>query len=160
MDLRAHLDHVHDAAQALLDREPLDPLSTCALWREVVEAAADLDAARRDVEASAVDALATLGLAAGQSIMTPSGPVLAAMRSGYTRWRGRALLDALADDHVDRLGEVIRAVPLDVLVQVIPGCADYDATSSRWLARGVGQLLPLNRYRTVEDATPTIRLGD
>ena len=159
MDLRAHLDHVHDAAQALLDREPLEPLYTCALWRDVMEAGADLDVARRDVEVSAIDALATLGVESGQGIMTPSGPVLAATKRGYDRWRGRALLEHLSSTYVDGDGAYVRAVPLDVLLAVLPGVADYDATSSRWLTRGVAALVPLGQFRDAGESQPAIRMG-
>ena len=82
---------------------------------------------------------------------------------GYTpeRWRGHDVIAELAEDVVDTsTGERLQAVPVAVLVDVLPGCNAPDLTSSKWRTTGLRRHLPdWHRYRSRDDAPLVIKRG-
>ena len=83
--------------------------------------------------------------------------------AGYApeRYRGRQLVHALATTMATRDGELLPAVPVDVLLDVLPGCADDDATSSKWRTTGLRRQLgdDWRRYRSKDAAPQVIKRG-
>jgi len=93
---------------------------------------------------------------------TRSGDVVH-LAPGYApeRWRGHDVLAELAADVIDTsTGERLQAVPISVLVDVLPGCNAPELTSSKWRTTGLGRHLPdWRRYRSRDDAPLVIRRG-
>ena len=84
--------------------------------------------------------------------------------AGYTpeRWKGRQVVQALAERVHDGEGEVFDAVAVEVLLDVLPGCADDDATSSKWRTTGLRRQLGEDgwrRYRSRDTAPQVIKRG-
>ena len=77
------------------------------------------------------------------------------------RWQGRQLLSDLGIDVVDRdTGEQLRAVPVEVLTQIVPGTGSDELTSSSWSVRGLHNLgVDPTDYRTREWKPPKARYG-
>lgn len=82
---------------------------------------------------------------------------------GYApeRWRGHDVLFELAGDLWDMgSGEAVQAVPVDVLVDVLPGCMSPELTSSKWRTTGLARhLADWRRYRSKDDAPLVIKRG-
>jgi hypothetical protein len=82
---------------------------------------------------------------------------------GYApeRWRGHDVIAELADDVIDTsTGERLQAVPVDVLVDVLPGCNAPDLTSSKWRTTGLRRhLADWHRYRSRDEAPLVIKRG-
>jgi hypothetical protein len=82
---------------------------------------------------------------------------------GYApeRWRGHDVLFELSADLWDMgTGEAVQAVPVDVLVDVLPGCNAPDLTSSKWRTTGLRRhLADWHRYRHRDTAPLVIKRG-
>jgi hypothetical protein len=147
-DARDAIALIERATEIIDDREPLSPLDLCALWLDLSRAVDDLQSVLRTVRYDASDALVTLLDGSGADVIeTPSGWAKLGREYTPTHWRGWELCDAIADDLVDvRTGEITRAVPVDRLRDVLPGCATDQLVSSKWRSE-VGRYVPLDRYR-------------
>ena len=147
-DARDAVRLIEQAVETIDDREPLSPLDLCALWLDLSRAADELRSALQTVRYDASDALvALLDGTSADVIETPSGWAKLGREYTPTHWRGWSLCDAIADDLVDvRTGEITRAVPVDRLRDVLPGCATDQLVSSKWRTE-VGRYVPLDRYR-------------
>lgn len=127
------------------------------------------------IAAAASQTAATINAAAGSRLLDRDDPravyvtdrgTPVHLAPGYARveWRGRALIQRLGrpmrelDPHTGELTETT-AVPVPVLLDVLPGVADYDATSSRWNVTGLRRHLPeWPRFRDKHDAPLVLRL--
>jgi hypothetical protein len=81
---------------------------------------------------------------------------------GYApeRWRGHDVIAELAERLITFDGEPVQAVPVDVLVDVLPGCNAPELTSSKWRTGGLRRHLPdWRRYRSRDDAPLVIKRG-
>lgn len=81
---------------------------------------------------------------------------------GYApeRWRGHDVIAELAERFVSADGEVVQAVDVGVLVDVLPGCNAPELTSSKWRTTGLRRHLPdWRRYRSRDDAPLVIKRG-
>lgn len=82
---------------------------------------------------------------------------------GYApeRWRGHDVIAELSEALVEPVtGECVQAVPIDVLVDVLPGCNAPELTSSKWRTTGLRRHLPdWHRYRSRDDAPLVIKRG-
>lgn len=97
---------------------------------------------------------------------TPQGETVH-LAPGYApeRWRGREVVQRLGqpgriiDSHGAMTDETV--VPVWVLLDVLPGCGEYDQTSSKWRTTGLRRHLPdWRRYRSRDDAPLVIRRGE
>lgn len=143
-----HSDDVRDLSRALAhiaDHGPLPELDAVALWL-------DLDAVRATfakildlLEYEAIEA--TLAHGTDGVAVTDRG---VGRISGYRRgnqYEGHAIAGALCRRLVDPdTGEVIAAVPVDVLRAVVPGCAAPHLTSSRWSRRALAGFVDVDQY--------------
>lgn len=113
-------------------------------------------AVRNALYPDAIDALADLGVPEGGTAATPYawGVRRTTVRKpGRVEWSGWALCDGLAQDVVDKgTGELVRAVPVDVLRDVLPACGTQRLTSSRWRLEGLQGRVPIDAYRRQEPA--------
>lgn len=158
---------VHALFDALLDTEAqwrmgdLDTDDVVTLWLELTHFA---DVLRDLVKVVADDASGRLldREEPRSEYATQYGDVVH-LAPGYApeRWRGHDVLAELAADVVDTdTGERLQAVPIAVLVDVLPGCNAPDLTSSKWRTTGLGRHLPdWRRYRSRDAAPLTIRQG-
>lgn len=98
---------------------------------------------------------------------TRSGEVVH-LGAGYAaeRWRGHDVLAELAapmvpvDLETGELGSVEQCVPIAVLVDVLPGCATPELTSSHWRTTGLRRHLPdWYRYRSRDEAPLVVKRG-
>lgn len=81
---------------------------------------------------------------------------------GYApeRWRGHDVIAELAERFVSADGEVVHAVDVGVLCDVLPGCNAPELTSSKWRTTGLRRHLPdWHRYRHRDDAPLVIKRG-
>jgi hypothetical protein len=147
-ELRDAIELIERATELIDEREPTSPLDLCALWVDLSRAVDGLQTMCRTVRYDASDALTALLDGTGRDVIeTPSGWVKLGREYAPQRWRGWELCDAIAVDHVDiTTGEIVRAVPVDRLRTVLPGCSSSDLVSSKWRA-DVGRYVPLDRFR-------------
>lgn len=147
-DARDAIRLIDEATALVDDRDPMSPLDVCTLWLDLSRAADDLRSVLQTVRYDATDALVALLDGTGADVIeTPSGWAKLGREYAPTHWRGWELCDAIADDLVDvRSGEITRAVPVDRLRDVLPGCATDALVSSKWRTE-VGRYVALDRYR-------------
>lgn len=75
------------------------------------------------------------------------------------KWDGFGVVGALGEPFIDAdTGELVRAVPVDVLREVLPACGP-GATSSKWKRRALAAHMDVERYSTVEWGTPVVVRG-
>lgn len=91
----------------------------------------------------------------------PNGQLVHHNYSSTDRWQGRQLLHDLGMPAVDPAsGEMISAVPVKVLEQIVPGTATDALTSSNWSTRGLQNLgIDPEDYRTREWKPAKARTG-
>lgn len=82
----------------------------------------------------------------------PDGTRVVHRHPATERWEGRKLLRTLATETIDPdTGETSFTVPLSVLVDILPGVATDDATSSRWKLAGLrNQDINIDDYRHLD----------
>lgn len=161
--------HDHADALALLragiggiyDREPAPAEDRIMLWQDLAAVRADLEIVYRDVENDATEALVERLRETGEpALETPLGVVHVGTSRPGDRWEGHKLLAALARHVADpSTGEMIRAVPLDVLRDVVPGCASDNLTSSRWRITSLRSYVDPYNYVERGAPVPVIRAG-
>ncbi len=75
------------------------------------------------------------------------------------QWDGAAVLMALAEEVIDRDGELIGAIRLDVAQRVLPACGPGQ-TSSKWKLTELRQAIPkADEYRKVQRGAALIARG-
>jgi hypothetical protein len=75
------------------------------------------------------------------------------------KWDGWSVLQALAEEVIDRDGELIGAVRLDTLQEVLPAVGQGQ-TSSKWKMGGLAKILPNAKdYRKVDYGAALIARG-
>lgn len=75
------------------------------------------------------------------------------------KWDGHGVIGELADPMVTKDGDIIDAVPVDVLRDVLPACGP-GATSSKWKVTALRQVLPsADEYREVTYGDAIIARG-
>ena len=75
------------------------------------------------------------------------------------KWDGHGVIGELADPMVTKDGDIIDAVPVDVLRDVLPACGP-GATSSKWKVTALRQVLPsADEYREVTYGDTIIARG-
>lgn len=160
-DYAAPVAAIRSATADLEYREPMSGMARITLWQDVREAVGQLAIVVRDIETDATEALVEITRETGDDeLETILGPVYVGLTSPTERWRGYDLLGALSSPVVDAAtGELIRAVPLDVLRDVVAGCASEDLTSSKWRKTAVKRHLDFRRYYDRDEPRPIIRAG-
>lgn len=151
------LQAINDATTWLDMREPTDPLDRIERWQAAAAVLDGLSTVVGQMAADAVNAMLELGR---EALETSIGPVYT--EPGYAReeWDGNALLGTLSKQLVDRTsGEIVDAVPTDVLRSIIPGVG-VGKTSSKWGVTGLRKLgVRVDTYRRKEPAPTVIRRG-
>jgi hypothetical protein len=133
---------------------PDDRDDLIAAWDRLEQIHRELGVIVRDYATRAGDMLD-----GGEYIHPAIGPVHAAQTKSE-RWRGYHLVDRLARPLVDTdTGEIVPAVSVRVLRDVLPACGGEDQTSSRWRTTGLRGLVDVDQYRTVEYGPAMIRRG-
>ena len=155
-----------DAAVDVLDLEvELVGDDLIDLWIWAKHAVDRLAVAVRAIGAEAAVTVADLNAARGrgprEEYVTATGNVVhLAPGSSRTEWQGYAFVNVLADPLVDpETGEVVRAVPVDVLRRVVPGCGAPHLTSSKWNISAIPPGI-VAQYRRTEPVPDVIREGE
>jgi hypothetical protein len=91
---------------------------------------------------------------------TRSGPVTVHRDTPRSeRWDGHGLLGELAEQMITADGEIVDAVPVDVLRDVVPACAQGQ-TSSKWKVTELRKVLPKPEdFREVEYGIAIVARG-
>jgi hypothetical protein len=77
-----------------------------------------------------------------------------------TKWDGHGILNALGVPLIDQnSGEVIRAVPVDVLQDVLPACGK-GATSSKWKITKLKDHIVIDPYLTTDYKAASVKYGE
>lgn len=129
------------------------------LWLVLDDLADELRMVLRDLETDATLALVDLDVPEGRVYNAGHDVVTMGRRQvGGDKWAGWALCGALAVEMIDPdTGEMIRAVPLDVVRSTVPGCADDALTSSRWRVTALRQLVDdAERYHLERPVTQQV----
>jgi len=149
-----------ELADELDRREPMGPEARIRAWRHGEEALRSLAVVVGQMRWDATDALAQLG---EDQLGTDLGPVHMGWRPGRQEWRGYELLDRLGMKVIDPMtGEMVDAVPVDVLRDVLPACSKPETTSSRWSTTGLDRWLPddWQVFRNQHDGQRVITIGE
>ena len=133
-------------------REAGDLEALAAAWVTARECAAALAVYERDLSVAVADLLSDVDYDPKTGYQLDDGTVIHHRQTASEKWRGRALLRHLSTPMIDPdTGEQLEAIPLRVLVDIIAGVADDNATSSRWRTTGLRNLdVDPDMFRTRE----------
>jgi len=162
-NLGAELDRAYAVVQAIDNREPMSTPDLVALWLDVDHLARELGQVLKLLHEDASDRVFTEIPDVSWTYTSSVGePVHLARGYAAERWSGYELADRLAVDVVDpETGELLRAVPVEVVRRHVPGCATADTTSSKWRTTGLAELVPdWRRYRSRDEAPLVLRRGE
>ena len=174
-DYAAPLTAIRDAVGVLDAREPMPGkdrvllwLDRILLWLDARAAAAELAVVLRDLETDATDAIVELARETGSDeLETALGVVHVGQTSPSERWDGYRLIGKLARTVVEvdpvtgeLATEASRAVPVDVLRDVVAGCQTDKLTSSKWRKTGLRDHgIDVWKFYDRDDPRPIIRTG-
>jgi hypothetical protein len=148
-DALHELTRTSSYAYALITNEDvMAPAERIDLWIVARDVLDELAIAVRHLQTDATLALADLGVKPGGLHPAMGGIVKRGTRRvGTDQWAGHALVGALGVDLVNpATGEIVRAVPVEVVREVVPGCATEELTSSRWRATGLRGRVDVDRF--------------
>jgi hypothetical protein len=160
VDAIVYVNQIEGAVACLDRRAPMPPLERIEAWQAAADALATFQVVVGQMAADAQDAMVQLGT---KQLTTRRGPCHLARSSSSQEWRGYELLGKLADPMIEpSTGEVMDAVPLQVLRDVIAGCNKPDSTYSKWLTTGLKEWLPddWRKFVTYHDPRDVIKLGE
>lgn len=167
---RGDIEAIHDAVNAIDNGPRPTGGGVIDLWLDVDEEHSALSMIRGELAIDAALAARALLEERGEPVRadleTPSGRIIH-LRPGSrsSMWRGYDLVGALAIRYVDHdTGEVVHAVPVPVLHDVLPGCSTPELTSSRWTMTGLKRHMRVSPWKfrldePDEDPLLTIRRG-
>lgn len=171
--MTGHRDPLDPLFDALLDVEghwhiaDLDLDGAVELWLGLTHARSILDDLIKTIADDASSRLLDRDDPREVYVTSTGSPVHLAPGYAPERWRGHDVLFELAvpsvpvDLETGEMGSVTQAVPVEVLVDVLPGCATPDLTSSKWRVTGLKRWLDdWYRYRSKDDAPLTIKRGE
>jgi hypothetical protein len=150
---------IAEATGYLDAREPAGPTERIRRWQAAAAVLDNLSVVVGQMAADALDAMHQLGRLEAS---TDLGPVHIGKGYAKDEWRGYELLGVLAERvvHPDT-GEVVEAVPVEVLRDVIPACSDPEHTSSKWKATALkARGINVRQFREQHDAPDVIRRGE
>lgn len=163
-------DDLETVAQLLADAWPMSDLglddvgmdTLAEAWVLLEQARANLDVLCRDLSNRVGVILADADYDPKEGYRLSSGTVISHYQPAVQeRWQGRALLRNLSSEMVEpATGEVVPAVPLSVLTEILPGVGTDEQTSSKWKTTGLKNIdVNPDDYRTRQWAEPRVKLG-
>ena len=158
--LAAEIETMWSCLESIDERDPMPPPELVSLWLDLKKHRRYLDQVLHAVHDDAAVDVAAEKDERDEYVSSGGEVVHLTWRPRFEHWRGFDFSDRLAVDMVDPNGEIVRAIPLDVIRRFVPGCAMPDLTSSRWRTTGLAQLVPdWENFRSVGPRDPTLNEG-